>query len=126
MIDVKKSMKAIVIAMLLSIVTACGGGGSSSASEAVIETAQEALDVITTVLDSSTALIGTKIDELQAEFDGFVNSLINDGTVTAAAIQAVQDALDAYTGTTDGSAGALSAADIQLAQDALDGAHPSD
>jgi len=125
MINVKKSMRAMLIAMLLSVVTACGGGGGG-ASATVLETAQEALDVITTVLNSSTALIGTAIDDLQAEFDGFVNLLINDGTVSAGDIQAVQDDLDAYTGTLDASAGLLTAEQIQLAQDALDAAHPSD
>jgi len=125
------SFRSVLLALFLVTLTACGGSSSGSSTtatdpatipltESALLLAQEALDVISDVLDSSVALIGTQIDALQAAFDGFVNTLTSTGAITAAEALVVQNTLDAYTGTTDASAGALTAEQIQLAQDALD------
>ena len=136
-ISIKKSIKLITLAMLLSVLTACGGGGGGNSSPAagtvplttaVIQLAQDTLDVITTVIDGATgAFDDTDLQTLQTAFDGLVTIMSGGGgatAITALDIQAVQDELDDYTGTVDASAGALSAEDIQAAQDALDAATP--
>ena len=126
-----KSFRLILVAFAIFTLTACGGGGGGSSAAAgsvplttaQITLAQAVVDIVTTALDSSVAFIGTTLDDLQAEFDNFATNLVGTGVggiITALEIQAVQDALDVFTTTTDGSAGALTAAQIQLAQDALD------
>jgi len=90
-----------------------------------IQLAQESLDVITAVINGALgALAGTDIETLQTAFDGFINTLSSTSALTDADIKSVQNVLDDYVGTTDASAGALTAAQIQAAQEALDAARP--